>query len=73
MKKPVYNTPKARWYLCECDSRRCREEFYMQESEYVRATLGSGKLVVPEHRPVGAKVLARWSGVVMVERKEYRG
>lgn len=42
----------------------------MRRKDYESATLGEGKLVVPDHKPKGAKVLARWSGVVMVERKE---
>lgn len=63
------NTGTARWYLCECDRKSCREEFYMTRKEYTRATLGAGRLVVPDHRPRNAKVLARWNGVVMVEKK----
>lgn len=63
------NTTTARWYLCECDRTSCREEFYMTNREYTRATLGDGKLVVPDHRPPGARVLARWDGVVMVDTK----
>lgn len=42
----------------------------MRESEYKRATLGEVRLVVPSHKPPNAKVLARWSGAVMIERKE---
>jgi len=42
----------------------------MRTTEYERATMGNGKLVVPEHKPTGVKVLARWTGVVMIEKKE---
>lgn len=41
----------------------------MATVEYTRATLGEVKLVVPEHKPVGVKVLARWDGVVMIATK----
>ena len=66
----VHNTTTSRWYLCECDRKSCREQFYMRTTEYERATMGNGKLVVPEHKPTGVKVLARWTGVVMIEKKE---
>lgn len=69
MKSP-HNTPTHRWYLCECRRPSCREEFYLSCREYDRAVLGDVRMVVPEHKPVGAKVLARWQGVVMIARKD---
>lgn len=63
------NTSLRRWYLCECAIPGCREEFYMPVREYERATLGDGKLVVPEHRPRGSRVIARWDGVVMIQKE----
>lgn len=43
----------------------------MEVREYERGTLGDGKFVVPEHRPRGVTVLARWSGVVMIGRSKH--
>jgi hypothetical protein len=68
--KRQYNTTTHRWYLCECPRPSCREEFYLATREYERASLGEVRLVVPEHKPVGVKVLARWQGVVMIARKD---
>jgi hypothetical protein len=64
----VASTNVARWYLCECDRPSCREEFYLEIRAYERGTLGEAKFVVPEHKPTGAPVLARWNGVVMIGR-----
>lgn len=64
------NTATARWYLCECERQSCREEFYMKVREYENAHLGNGKLVVPSHKPRGAKVLSRWDGAVMIQKEK---
>lgn len=42
----------------------------MKVRDYERATLGDGRLVVPEHKPNGVPVLSRWDGAVMIKRKE---
>lgn len=67
MKKPSSST--SRWYLCECARPSCREEFYLSIREYEHGTLGDVRFVIPDHKPRGAKVIARWNGVVMIERR----
>jgi len=63
-----YNSTVKRWFLCECARASCREQFFMRVREYEQGYLGDVRFVVPEHKPTGAKVLARWDGVVMIER-----